>query len=164
MTQVIPYILQLYQQEGVADRCLQLQDDWQADIPFLLFLCWHGRYHGRLPAEQADRLLAHSTTVSTHTVQPLRRVRRWMKQGWPAQSTLRETIKKAELQAELALLSELQERCVKPEPRQAEVHDNGSAIADNLQDYLSKLPAMPPAAIWHPLVEAAIACNPAPYS
>ena len=116
------YASQLYQQPGIQECCLELQDNYRLDIPYTLFMCWYGRYYGMIDAALAEKSLRLSQTISDAVVKPLRQARRWMKQDWPL-TPLREQIKTAELAAELALLGELesacQSGCARPDAEQA---------------------------------------------
>lgn len=101
----------VYSSPGVSDACLGLQDELAVDVPLLLYCGWYGVYAGALPdavfvcAQQLSQHMGH------HLIQPLRQIRRWMKQepGDERWLQLRENIKAQELQAELLLLERLQE-------------------------------------------------------
>jgi len=160
MKSLIEFARQLYQQPGIQTCCLQLQDDLGIDVPFLLYLCWHGACAGRLPAPQASAALDHSLLMSGQVIHPLRQVRRWMKAGWPSQPELREQIKSAELQAEFALLGELEAYHTLPtrDSKDAVCSAGEAAIAANLAWYFGALQVAPADIVTELLVNAAMQC------
>ena len=102
------FAVRTYRCEGIPDACLALQDERGADVNVLLFCCWMGATRGEFETESFDRVLEFSHAWADHVVRPLRSVRTWMKiegcsdPAMLAEScmTLRERIKKVELQAE----------------------------------------------------------------
>jgi len=86
------FSLEIYNREGVAQACLDLQERRGCDVNILLFCCWLAA-SGR-PALTADRLkaiLKASEDWQAEIVRPLRAVRRRLKErSWP--ETLPETI------------------------------------------------------------------------
>lgn len=160
MKSLIGFARQLYQQPGIQTCCLQLQDDLGIDVPFMLYLCWHGACLGRLPAPQARAALDHSVCMSGQVIHPLRQVRRWMKSGWPAQPELREQIKAAELQAEFALLGELEAQHALPTRDRTDAVRSmpEAAIAANLAWYFRALQVAPADHTTDLLVNAAMHC------
>jgi uncharacterized protein (TIGR02444 family) len=108
------FSLRFYAREGVAPLCLTLQDRHGVDVNvlfFLLFLSWQQR---RLSAADAQRIDHTAAAWRTRAVQPLRALRRDLKNGVTAmdpQATeaLRSDIKRMELHAE-RLQQEMLER------------------------------------------------------
>jgi uncharacterized protein (TIGR02444 family) len=97
------FSLQLYDQEGVAAACLELQDAYQLDVNLILFCFWHGRAYGEVDQELLQNAIELSIRWSSNVVQPLRAARAWMKLNPnPAEQfdSLRERIKADELMAE----------------------------------------------------------------
>ena len=73
-----PFACRLYARDGVQAALLSLQEDDGLDIPFLLFLLWHGRYLAPLERADVERLCRRSHQWSEELVQPVRRSRRWL--------------------------------------------------------------------------------------
>lgn len=152
MKSLTDFAIDLYRAPDVQAACLRLQDDFSADIPYLLFLCWYGRCKGQISDDLAANTAHHNQAVSQQVVQPLRQARRWMKSHWQAQSALREKIKAAELQAELALLEELQQMASTTTGTSQPGH---AAIQANMLVYLGSLPVQPAKDIWEPILKGA---------
>ncbi|WP_058020719.1 TIGR02444 family protein [Pseudohongiella spirulinae] len=152
MISLSDFAITVYRASDVQSACLQLQDDFNADIPYLFFLCWYGVYKGQISDELAAVSEHHNQSISRQVVQPLRQARRWMKMHWSAQSPLREKIKAAELQAELALLEDLQQMAA---PIAGNGHPGTEAIRANIQRYLQSLPVLPDEHIWLPVLRGA---------
>lgn len=97
---------QLYDTDGVAEICLQLQADFELDVNLLLFCLWLAQYDLEPSEEEWNRLLNFSKEWKSHVVQPLRNTRQWMKAQSLYQERneeyllLREQIKRNELAAE----------------------------------------------------------------
>lgn len=86
------FSLEIYAADGVAEACLDLQERRGCDVNILLFCCWLGA-SGR-PTLTADRLrsiLKASDVWQSEVVQPLRRLRRILKDR-PWRDTLPETV------------------------------------------------------------------------
>ncbi|PCI75857.1 MAG: TIGR02444 family protein [SAR86 cluster bacterium] len=97
------FSLELYNREGVAAACLELQDAYQLDVNLILFCFWHGKAYGEVDKELLQSVIELSIEWRSHVVQPLRSARAWMKLN-PSPSvhfdSLRERIKADELMAE----------------------------------------------------------------
>ncbi len=97
------FSLELYDAEGVAAACLELQDAYQLDVNLILFCFWHGSAYGKIDQELLQNVIELSIEWRAHVVQPLRATRAWMKLN-PSPSeqfdSLRERIKADELMAE----------------------------------------------------------------
>ena len=72
------FACRLYARDGVQAALLSLQDDDGVDIPFLLFLLWHGRYIGALDRAGVSKYWQRARSWSEELVQPVRRGRRWL--------------------------------------------------------------------------------------
>ena len=97
------FSLELYDAQGVAAACLELQDAYQLDVNLILFCFWHGSAYGKIDQELLQNVLEVSIEWRCGVVQPLRSARAWMKLN-PNPSkqfdSLRERIKADELMAE----------------------------------------------------------------
>lgn len=106
------YALELYRQPGVEALCLELQDHWGADVNLLLWLCWLEREGLAINDTRLYLAQARIAPWQTEIVQPLRRMRRHIKQHYgtkdPAMEASRQAIKAAELKAEKAVLNRLE--------------------------------------------------------
>lgn len=74
----------LYARPGVAPLCLDLQDNYGADVNLLLFACWHAITRGPLEASLLSRALAFSRQWQAAVVAPLRESRRGIAKPSPA--------------------------------------------------------------------------------
>jgi uncharacterized protein (TIGR02444 family) len=74
------FSLRIYAAEGVKDECLALQDVFHININVLLFAAWLGVQRGIvLNAKDFALLETKTNSWSEAVVQPLRRVRRYLK-------------------------------------------------------------------------------------
>ena len=97
------FSLELYDAEGVASACLELQDAYQLDVNLILFCFWHGSAYGKIDQELLKNVIELSIEWRSGVVQPLRSARSWMKlNSNPSDqfNSLRERIKADELMAE----------------------------------------------------------------
>ena len=97
------FSLELYDAEGVAAACLELQDAYQLDVNLILFCFWHGSAYGKIDQELLQNIIKLSIEWRCGVVQPLRSARSWMKlNSNPSDqfNSLRERIKADELMAE----------------------------------------------------------------
>lgn len=97
------YSLELYNREGVATACLELQDSYRLDVNLILFCFWHSSAYGEVDQSLLQDVIEVSIEWRAHVVQPLRNARTWMKLNpSPGElfDSLREDIKANELMAE----------------------------------------------------------------
>ncbi|MCG8414358.1 MAG: TIGR02444 family protein, partial [Pseudomonadales bacterium] len=102
------FSLQLYEQPGVPDACLQLQNDYGLDVNLVLFCLWYGKERGVAPQSLIQQAIAYSLEWKRGIVQPLRDLRTSMKGNKQLSSEfkngefeeLRSQVKSLELQAE----------------------------------------------------------------
>jgi uncharacterized protein (TIGR02444 family) len=97
------FSLELYDAEGVAAACVELQDAYQLDVNLILFCFWHGSVYGKIDQELLQNIIKLSIEWRSGVVQPLRSARSWMKlNSNPSDQfdSLRERIKADELMAE----------------------------------------------------------------
>ncbi|MDS7594267.1 TIGR02444 family protein [Agrobacterium tumefaciens] len=108
---VWPNMILLYADNKVAQLCLSLQDEFDADVPVLLLLVLADRHGMSCEDEAFDRFLADAATWRELVVRPLRAIRRAMKGRCDAgaETALREDIKRVELQAERLHIARLTE-------------------------------------------------------
>ncbi len=94
MTAFWRFSLEFYAQPGVMPACLALQDQHGLDVNLALFCCWVGEPLDAAALAEAEALVRE---WRTQVVQPLRAVRRWLKQRDDA---LRRAVAAQELAAE----------------------------------------------------------------
>lgn len=99
---------EVYDRPGVAALCLQLQDQFAQNVPYLLWAAWSGASEDALLAKAIALCQAWDLTA----LKPLRQVRRALKAEPPlmeasGQAALRQQIKAAELAAEQLMLQAL---------------------------------------------------------
>ncbi len=96
------YSLKLYEQDGVKDTCLALQDETGADVNLILFFCWIAQSgRGRLTRAEIQAAMAAVAVWRVQVLLPLRRVRnRLRKDGPEDEAGLRRDVLKLELDAE----------------------------------------------------------------
>ncbi len=97
------FSLDLYEREGVASACLELQSQYAFDVNLILLCYWYGVCYGELDERLFADIFSFSGEWHRQVVDPVRGTRTWMKQH--AQNNekfdeLREEIKRAELAAE----------------------------------------------------------------
>lgn len=73
------FALACYQWPGVAEACLHLQDNIDADINMLLTAAWLADQHYCWQHEQLCQLIALCADWRAHCILPLRAVRRYLK-------------------------------------------------------------------------------------
>ena len=140
------FACELYASPGVAEHCLRLQDRQCADVNLLLVCCWAGLRGAYLPAEQIERLDRLVSPWRKDVVKPLRAMRRQLKTAvGPVEPGLspgvRETIKKAELQAEKVELDLLLTALESVPAKNAREAERGGVIRRNLLHYCALLQA-----------------------
>jgi uncharacterized protein (TIGR02444 family) len=108
------WALVAYAKPGVAEACLELQDQYQQCTAYLFWAAWASDQGIALdpPILSAGQTLAR--TWEAEVLQPLRQVRRFLKPAMPnlpdaPRETLREQVKANELAAEQILMTRLAE-------------------------------------------------------
>ena len=99
------FSLALYAKPGIAESCLRLQDGPGLDVNLLLYACWTAATGaGRPSADDWRRLVAGTAAWRSQVIEPLRRVRRFLKdaEASPGGVELRDRVKALELDAEHA--------------------------------------------------------------
>ncbi|HEY5208955.1 MAG TPA: TIGR02444 family protein [Stellaceae bacterium] len=126
------FAVDFYARPGVAAACLALQDRHGFDVILILFACWIGcSGRGRLTAADLAAAAALAEPWRRAVIAPLRVVRRHLQSNGEA-AELYQTVKAAELAAELRALDRLAALAPAPDPATAPVAD---ALA-NLSLYL----------------------------
>jgi uncharacterized protein (TIGR02444 family) len=137
------FSLALYAQPGVADCCLQLQDEHGVNVNVLLWCVWLGVRGYELDQAQLDEALDSIQGWHSRYVQPLRALRRQMKLEFGVKDegveAVRTSIKQAELQAERQLQFWLEQRV---DSREASSKDGRQIVSKNIQIYLLSLGMM----------------------
>jgi uncharacterized protein (TIGR02444 family) len=99
------FSLEFYRQPGVAEACLELQEEGGVDVNLLLFLLWQATLRRAISVPEIEALEARIAPWRLATVVPLRSVRRALKSP-PAlvaagtAELFRSKIKAVELEAE----------------------------------------------------------------
>ena len=136
------FSIELYRRPGVAEACLELQDSHGFDVNLLLYCFWYGDAFGRFDKILLEELLKFSCMWKQGIVQPLRTVRRWMKNQTQLVSanqasqfqSLRERIKSEELSAEKIQQEMLEVISLQATP--ARIDAGSAAIEANLVQLL----------------------------
>ena len=98
----------VYQNDGVQEACLALQNKYGLDVNLVLFCCWSGALHGEFTEELFEQSLREASDWRQNVVEPLRNVRSWLKQEiqngrFSADSSVmgfRDAVKATELESE----------------------------------------------------------------
>ncbi|MBO9123915.1 MULTISPECIES: TIGR02444 family protein [unclassified Rhizobium] len=124
-TNVWPNIILLYADSRIAQLCLSLQDEFDADVPVLLLLVIADRRGMSCEHEAFDKFLADAASWRELVVRPLRTLRRAMKGHCAAgaETALRGDIKRIELQAERVHVARLAEAFPVSPARGTREHD-----------------------------------------
>lgn len=93
------FSLERYGADGVAPACLLLQDDFGLDVNLLLYAAWLAHRGQRLSEAHLEALERLVAEWREGVVSPLRALCRELRR-YPAAATLREELKRLELQAE----------------------------------------------------------------
>jgi uncharacterized protein (TIGR02444 family) len=131
------FALAFYAQPPVAEACLQLQDEYQANVCLMIGLHWLDVRVQRITDEQLFALNDYIKNWMDDVVMPLRSLRRELKIPFKnfaqddVQEQLRTVIKQAELLAEKKLLVEIE--CW------INSQTNSAQGTDNLERYLLQL-------------------------
>lgn len=134
-----------YERAGVAELCLVLQDELDADINMLLAGAWLGTNGCRWQASDVADIVATCAQWRTLCLLPLRQIRRDLKtlpgaEGWY------QRLKTLELEAERQQLHRIEEILRPAMPALATTDgDTPTLMAANLSSYLETLPAVPTA-------------------
>ncbi len=131
-----------YERAGVAELCLALQDELDADINMLLAGAWLGVNDCRWQPSDVAGIVAACAQWRTLCLLPLRGIRRDLKtlpgaEGWY------QRLKTLELEAERQQLHRMEEMLQPAMPALAATEgDSPSLVQANLASYLETLPAV----------------------
>lgn len=101
------YSLAHYARPEVAQACLALQDSLGANVNLLLFCCWLGSRGESLSDARLARAVQLIAEWDLNVVQPLRQVRRFLRQCSQAAEKMAETVAELELDAERVVQNSL---------------------------------------------------------
>jgi uncharacterized protein (TIGR02444 family) len=107
------WAVRAYGREGVEALCLELQDGYDQNVPYLLWAAWAAAAGRALDAETLEMGAETARVWEDAAIAPLRAVRRRLKKPIPdmadaARETLRAQVKAAELAGEKLLLEDLE--------------------------------------------------------
>ena len=144
------FSLRFYAREGVAPLCLALQDQHGIDVNLLFLLLFLSTQQRRLCVTDVQKMNNAAAAWRTRAVQPLRALRRDLKNGvvgMDARSTeaLRSEIKRCELHAE-RLQQEMLERAF-PAASTGALSSVTEAAAKNIAAYGTLTGALPADAV-----------------
>ena len=105
----------LYEQPGVEQLLLDLQDNYGCDVLLLLYACWLGQRREAACFARWETIMDWHWPWQAQVVTPLRSARRYLK-GHEDSAELYKSVKSCELEAELLQLERLA------------VHDRGEAL------------------------------------
>ena len=141
------FSLAFYRQRGVAEACLQLQDESGADVNIILYLLFLAARGQRVRADDVRRIEAHVAGWRDAVVVPLREVRRKLKLPVGAfdvavSAELRNDVKRIELAAE-RIQQEALERLIALDAAAPKTIDRVAIARANLAAYGDRLGALP---------------------
>jgi uncharacterized protein (TIGR02444 family) len=136
------FSLKVYTGQAVADVCLRLQDQFDADVNVVLFMLWSAARGRRLSPQEIGDIIDLVKPWHIQVVRPLRLARRSLKippPDWPPQETeaLRQRIKADELEAE-----RLQQQVLARFAQANDIGQSDAAVAasvSNLENYANLL-------------------------
>lgn len=142
------YSLAHYGRQEVAEICLSLQDNIDANVNLVLFCCWLGFRGERLEADELAEAVLLIGEWDKQVVQPLRQVRRYLKQSVESASQMIEAVSTLELTAERIVQDRLASWWLEGAARVKKEGAGGSIVVElqqqNLAIYLALLNAPPP--------------------
>jgi uncharacterized protein (TIGR02444 family) len=138
------FSVRCYEEPGVADACLTLQESHALDVNLILYCCWMGVSRGRCEKATFEAVLSFSELWSGQVVRPLRGARAWMKSTGCEQlgdfrdacMALRERVKALELEAEKLQQNVLAAMTGSGAQRIPASAERLSAVVANLRMYL----------------------------
>lgn len=107
------WAVKAYARPEVEETCLELQDGFDQNIPYLLWAAWAASEGRRLDAETLEAGADASRAWDGAAIEPLRSLRRTLKKPIPdleddGREAVRAQVKAAELEAERRLLEQLE--------------------------------------------------------
>lgn len=138
------YSLKVYADPATARTCLELQNQFGLDVNLLLFCLYAGHHGHALSTDDLRRLDQQVHAWRAQVVQPLRRVRSWLKST--ATDAAAEALRRQVLQTELAAEHHQQRWMEHALPIAPGPRDQKLAAA-NLAHYVDTLERQPDAAL-----------------
>ncbi|WP_187276503.1 TIGR02444 family protein [Parahaliea maris] len=148
------YSLAAYSNPGVAQHCLEAQDECGVDVNLLLYAAWLASQAQVLDERRSRSAMACTDTLRQQVIRPLRTLRRQWK-AWPELADLREQLKQLELAAERELQDGLWDW-----HRQQPAPASGGSLSGNLEWVLRLAGESPAAASQRAQVLAAALSGP----
>ena len=140
------YSCQLFQIREVADGCLQLQNQFNADVNILLYCCWAGDNRIQLDNVDVQKLVKCSEPWQTAIIKPLRDARKMLKNqiiAMPAHLHAQTITNLSEMEINAEHMAQLNlEKIIYFENRKACDGTIISTSARNLLLYLQTLPGI----------------------
>jgi len=132
------FSLAVYKRAEVSELCLQLQDDYGADINMLLFACWLGKSgRGTVSTSAWRAMILRTTKWRDKVIRPLRSVRHILKDEQLAPFSMKDNILKCEFDAEhIEQLILEKEWGTTRRSHERSIVQQIEDIADNLYSYL----------------------------
>ncbi|MTI08236.1 TIGR02444 family protein [Curvivirga aplysinae] len=135
------FSLKAYGKDQLAQNCLILQDEYALDVNLILLFVWTGLSGAKLTDESTETLIRHAKAWCETTIEPLRTIRRTLKNDIGAVTQMmsadfREDIKAIELAAEKIQQDMLMNVLVKLTAVNALEGDRKSVARRNLLTYL----------------------------
>lgn len=129
----------------VKKHCLFLQDEYQINVPLLLFYCWAGCYYQALSPSQRAQAQSLASDWQDDCISSLRHLRERMKCAPLSMKNdgrwqeIRELVKTVELSAEEQLLHSLETAAIGYTPVDVGMRQSVEAIASNIYQYSPEL-------------------------
>lgn len=157
------FSMRVYRAPGIAEACLALQDDCDADVNLLLFCCWTGRSGRRLSRQALRSAIRAVARWKSGVVEPLRSARRALGKGFRRVEPeycqpLRRRIGAAELDAEY-VEQRILARCaaeLTPLARTCEPRAAAEANLNHYMEFLGLRPGRREARILAALISASL--------
>jgi uncharacterized protein (TIGR02444 family) len=136
------HALAVYNAPGVSEACLTLQERFGVDVTIVLWCCWLGRHGVRIGDDAIRRAETAVAPWRETAVAPLRALRRRLKQDIGgirpvASGSFRETIKAAEIEAEIVQLDHLERLAEHLSGTDGRDADRAGVARGNLTRYLA---------------------------
>ncbi|MBO9602826.1 MAG: TIGR02444 family protein [Novosphingobium sp.] len=133
------FALEFYRREGVQSACLHLQDDADADVPLLIFLCFAATRGQSFSVEELLWIESQNAPWRRGVIDNLRLARRALRVRADADALrLRAAVKQAELEAERLQLVRF---AAYLEPDESSQKGPGDHAAASMDAYSALMPA-----------------------
>ena len=101
------YAIDLYSQQGVADKLLLMQNNYGLNVNVLITMCWLGKEGKAIHTEQLEALLNLIDVFDKAVIQNIRTARKALKDQEHASYDIYENIKALELDCEHLLIDQI---------------------------------------------------------